>query len=103
MLCHHCHALSPLLDQSRLRFAIFYFYMDHFYQKLVSWTWSLFGPDVGHLKFGRDPLHTKAVCCNVYPHIMVASHDMACVFVVLVTVSHGYGAFAVKVDGSIFH
>ncbi len=70
--------------------------------KSVSWTWSLFGPNVSYLELSEDPLHAESVSCNVSPHIMVAVHDMACVFGVCVAAAHCYGTFAVKVDGLAF-
>jgi hypothetical protein len=76
--------------------------VDHFYQNLVSWTWSLFGPNVRHLKLNGDPFHAETICCNVFPQIMVALYDVACAFSVLITTANCYSTFAVKVDGVAF-
>ena len=75
--------LSPLLDQMRLHGAIVYLDVNHFHKELLSWTWSLLGPNIIHLKVCGYPLHAKAVSCNVFPHIMIALYDITCVFVSL--------------------
>jgi hypothetical protein len=86
---------SSLLDQTLV---VCYLDMDEFHQKLTSWSRSLFGPSICHLKFCSNPFHGKSLGCNTLSDIVVVSQCVSGMLCDLIWVSRSDDTLAVKVN-----